>query len=132
VLLYGSGNEQTRGRLPEITRTARACRELGIAFLAFHTDRLPRVVERLPELLRRHDAPFPAVQLYRWRSGMLDGTMAPLGIRVGASWLPPLVAVLDAQGAVVWQSQGVTDWSAVERIATGPAVHVGEALEPTP
>jgi hypothetical protein len=119
VLLYGTWNDQTQGHLPEIVRTARACRDRGIAFLAFHTDHLPRAMDTLPLLLRQHDAPFPAVQLYRWRSGMLDGSMAPLGIRVGTSWQPPLVAVLDGQGAVVWQSQGVTDWAAVERIAVG-------------
>jgi hypothetical protein len=121
VLLYGTWNEQTQGDLPDIVRAARTCRDHGIAFLAFHTDNLPRAMDTLPLLLRQHDAPFPAVQLYRWRSGMLDGTLAPLGIRVGRSWSPPLVAVLDDQGAVVWQSQGVRDWAAVERIAAGLA-----------
>ena len=57
------------------------------------------------------------MQIYRWRPGLLDGTLAPLGIEVGTSWLPPLVAVLDAHGAVQWQSQGVTDWAAVEAVA---------------
>jgi uncharacterized protein len=125
VLLYGTWNEQTQGDLPAIVRTARTCRDRGIAFLAFHTDNLPRAVDTLPRLLRQHDAPFPAVQLYRWRSGMLDATMAPLGIQVGRSWSPPLVAVLDGQGAVVWQSQGVTDWAAVEEIAAGVAAGAG-------
>jgi hypothetical protein len=127
VLLYGTWNERTRGHLPEIARTARACRDAGIAFLAFHTDHLHHAVEELPGLLQQHDAPFPAVQLYRWRSGLLDGTMGPLGIRVGTSWRPPLVAVLDAQGAVVWQSQGVSDWAAVERIAIGVTANVAKA-----
>lgn len=116
VLLYGTWNQQTRQQFPEIVRSARACRERGMEFLAFHTDPLPRVVEELPGLLRRHDAPFPAVQLYRWRKGMLKETMEPLGISIGTSWLPPLVAVLDAEGRMVWQAQGVTDWGAVERI----------------
>ena len=119
VLLYGLWNERTQGHLPDIVRTARTCRDRGIAFLAFHTDPLPRAMDTLPLLLRQHDAPFPAVQLYRWRSGMLGGTLAPLGIRVGRSWDPPLVAVLDGQGGVVWQSQDVTDWAAVERVAAG-------------
>ena len=123
VLLYGTGNEQTRGQFPEIVRTARACRERGVAFLAFHTDPRPQAVEGLPSLLRKQTAPFPAVQIYRWRPGLLAGTLAPLGIEVGASWLPPLVAVLDAQGAVLWQSQGVTDWAAVEAVAARVAEH---------
>jgi hypothetical protein len=56
-----------------------------------------------------------------WRSGMLDTTMDELGIRVGMSWLPPLVAVLDREGAVVRQGQGVTDWAAVEKTALAVA-----------
>jgi uncharacterized protein len=117
VLLYGIWNEQTQGQLPEIVRLARACRERGIAFLAFHTDHLPRAIEALPDTLRKYGAPFPTLQVYRWRSGMLDATMEELGIRVGMSWRPPLVAVLERGGEVVWQAQGVTDWAAVERTA---------------
>jgi hypothetical protein len=117
VLLYGIWNKKTQAQLPEIVRVARACRERGVDFLAFHTDNLPRAIEALPDTLRTYGAPFPTVQLYRWRSGMLDASMDELGIRVGISWLPPLVAVLDREGNVVWQAQGVTDWPAVEKIA---------------
>lgn len=117
VLLYGIWNEQTQGQLPEIVRVARACRKRGIDFFAFHTDHLPRAIEALPDTLRKYGAPFPTVQLYRWRSGMLDAAMDELGIRVGMSWQPPLVAVLDREGEMVWQAQGVTDWAAVEKTA---------------
>jgi uncharacterized protein len=117
VLLYGIWNEQTQRQLPGIVRVARTCRKRGIDFLAFHTDYLPRAIEALPDTLRKYGAPFPTVQLYRWRSGMLDATMNELGIRVGLSWRPPLVAVLDREGEVVWQAQGVTDWTAVEKTA---------------
>jgi hypothetical protein len=115
VILYGTWNEQTREHFPEIVRAARACIERGVQFFAFHTDHLPRAMEGLPVLLRQHEAPFPAVQLYRWRPGMLGGTMTELGIRVGAQWQPPLAAVLDSGGRAVWQEQGVTDWRAVAR-----------------
>jgi len=117
VLLYGIWNEHTQKQLPEIVRVARACRGRGIDFFAFHTDHLPRAIEALPDTLRKYGAPFPTVQLYRWRSGMLDATMDELGIDVGMSWQPPLVAVLNPEGEVVWQAQGVTDWEAVEKIA---------------
>ena len=117
VLLYGIWNEHTQKQLPEIVRVARACRGRGIDFFAFHTDHLPRAIEALPDTLRKYGAPFPTVQLYRWRSGMLDATMDGLGIDVGMSWQPPLVAVLNPEGEVVWQAQGVTDWEAVEKIA---------------
>jgi uncharacterized protein len=117
VLLYGTWNEQTQRHLPEIVRAARACRGQGVEFLAFHTDYLPRAVDTLPMLLRQHAAPFPAVQLYRWRSGMLSATLGEIGIEVGAQWQPPLAAALDRQGRVVWQAQGVTDWGAVATAA---------------
>jgi len=122
VLLYGTWNDETRRQFPEIVRVAVSCRERKVEFLAFHTDHLPRAVEGLPGLLSEHEAPFPAVQLYRWRSGMLDATLAPLGIQVGMSWRPPLVAVLNSRGEVVWQSQGVTDWAAVEEIVSDLAL----------
>jgi hypothetical protein len=113
MVLYGVWNEQTQAHLPEIVRAARVCRERGVEFLAFHTDRLPRAMDTLPRLLRQHDAPFPAVQLYRWRPGMLGTTLTELGVQHRGSWRPPLAAVLDADGRVVWQAEGVTDWRAV-------------------
>ena len=121
VILYGIWNEETQGQLPEIVRVARACRERGVEFFAFHTDHLPRAVEALPDTLRRYGAPFPVVQLYRWKSGMLAATMDDLGISVGMSWMPPLAAVLDREGEVVWQAQGVSDWAAVEKAALAVA-----------
>jgi uncharacterized protein len=114
VLLYGTWNEQTRGQFPEIVRVARSCLEQGVEFLAFQKDASPRAIADFPLLLARHHAPFPPLQLYPWRSGLLGATMGELGIRVGPQWLPPLVAVLDRDGRVVWQAQGVTDWEAVQ------------------
>ena len=43
------------------------------------------------------------------KSGTLDSSMAGLGIRVGATWRIPLVAVVDLDGRVVAQWQGRTD-----------------------
>ena len=47
--------------------------------------------------------------------------MGDLGISVGMSWRPPLVAVLDPEGNVVWQATGVTDWAGVEKTALAVA-----------
>jgi uncharacterized protein len=128
VVLYGTWNEQTRGQFSEIVRVARSCREQGVEFLAFQKDANPRAVADLPVLLARHRAPFPPLQLHPWRSGLLDATMGELGIRVGRQWRPPLVAVLDRDGRVVRQAQGVTDWEAVQaacRSVAGDAVSGG-------
>jgi hypothetical protein len=114
VLLYGTWNEQTRGQFPEIVRAAEYCGSRGVTFLGLHTDMGSRAMTELPGFLARHRAPFPPVQLYRWRSGLLSSNMGGLGISVGRSWAPPLVAVLDRDGTVVWQSQGVTDWAGVQ------------------
>jgi len=43
--------------------------------------------------------------------------MGRVGVRVGMQWRPPLVAVLDREGHVVWQAQGVTDCAEVQRVA---------------
>ena len=121
VLLYGIWNKQTMGQIPEIVQVARACQDEGVNFFAFQTDQWPQAVRALPDTLRKYGAPFPTVQLYNWRSGMLDATMGDLGISVGMSWRPPLVAVLDPEGNVVWQAKGVTDWARVEKTALAVA-----------
>ena len=119
VLLYDYRTRRTPSELAEIVRLANACRARGIHFLAFHT----AVPSRGPlaDTLRHYDAPFPAVQLYQWRRGMLAATMDELGIEVGTTWAKPLVAVLDRDGEVVWQAQAVTDWKAVEDAALAAA-----------
>jgi hypothetical protein len=98
-------------------RLASFCRERGVEFLAFHTDRNARAIAELPDLLARHGAPFEPVQLYPWRPGLLDATMGELGVRVGMQWQPPLAAVLDADGRIAWQAQGVSDWGTVQDAA---------------
>ena len=44
---------------------------------------------------------------------MLNSTMGELGILVGRQWRAPIVAVMDGDGDVVWQAQGVTDWEGI-------------------
>ena len=75
--------------------------------LAFSTDENWNAVNQLAGFLRANDAPFRAIHLYRWPPGQLTRAMAPLGIRIEASWLPPLVAVRDRDGRVVAQEEGI-------------------------
>jgi hypothetical protein len=121
VILYGIHKTLVQQHFPEIVRVTRVWQDRGIDVLAFHTDVSWMAIHHLPDTLRAHGAPFPAVQLYRWKSGMLDASMAELGIEVGMSWGPPLVAVLDREGNVVWQAQSVTDWAEVEEAALAVA-----------
>ena len=113
VLLYGTWNDQTLNAMPAIVGAAERCRSAGAEILAFHMDQEWRAVSELPDLLAAKSAPWPPLQLRQWPSGHLTATMEPLGIRIEKSWQPPLVAVLDRNGLVVWQAEGVTRWDAV-------------------
>jgi hypothetical protein len=112
VVLYNL-TSRTGSDLSKVAATARACYERRIDFLPLYADPRPPADLDLPARLRGLDAPFPAVRVHPWRSGMLSSTMGELGILVGRQWRAPIVAVMDADGDVVWQAQGVTDWDEV-------------------
>ncbi|MGH7629928.1 MAG: TPM domain-containing protein [Gemmatimonadales bacterium] len=114
IVLYSSRNGATRAQFTDISRLAADWRSRGIEVLAFHTDDDSSAVAGLRGFLTGYDAPFAPVQVYRWRPGLLAATMGELGIHVGRRWANPLVAVIDPAGRVVWQAQGVTDWSRVQ------------------
>ena len=107
VLLYSTWDQRTRKSFPAIVAFLRRCQARGAEMLAFSTDENLNAVSQLAGFLRTNDAPFPALHLYRWPSGQLTATMAPLGIRVGTSWLPPLVALRDRDGRVLAQTEGI-------------------------
>jgi hypothetical protein len=114
VLLYDIWNDQALDAMPAIVRAAERCRSAGAEILAFQTDQEWRAVSQLPGRLAAERAPWPPLQIRQWPSGHFAATMGPLGIGIGkSSFLPPLVAVLDRNGSVVWQEQGVTRWDAV-------------------
>lgn len=102
---------------PGLVDLARFCANHRIKLLAFNVDRGQAAVGDLPGLLSSREAAFPAVNLYPWRSGVLDATFAELGIQVGKQWTAPLVAVRDRTGRVTAQGQGVNDWAEVIRWA---------------
>jgi hypothetical protein len=119
VLLYNTRNPDARAQFADIVRVAEECRSRGIEVLAFHVPEDSSTVAGLDGFLARHAAPFPPLLIYGWRPGLLDATMAGLGIQIGQRWANPLVALLDQSGQVVWQAQGVTDWSAVQAAIEG-------------
>jgi hypothetical protein len=117
VLLYSTWDKATRTSFPAILALLRRCEDSGAQVLAFSMDENWNAVRQLPEFLRAAAAPFPPVHLYKWPSGQLTGAMAPLGIRVGTSWMPPLAAVRDRDGRVRAQAEGLVSTGADERLA---------------
>ena len=107
VLLYSTWNEATQKAFPAIVAFLRRCQAEGVEVLAFSTDENWNAVNQLAGFLRANDAPFRAIHLYRWPPGQLTRAMAPLGVRIERSWLPPLVAVRDGDGRVVAQEEGL-------------------------
>jgi hypothetical protein len=105
VLLYGTRCEPRCRVLADFAAMAR--RHPDVDILAFSAEE--RGADELPVLLWRHDANFAPVYLRRWPAGALDRAMAPLGIHIGTTWTPHLIAVLDAEGRVVAQGQAVQD-----------------------
>lgn len=81
--------------------------------LAYST--LQSDVGRLPDFLAANGATFEASILERWEPGELDGTLASVGLRLGARWTQPFVAVVGEGGAVLGQWDGVQDLRPVER-----------------
>jgi uncharacterized protein len=108
VVLYNTGLPE---RLEGLGTLARFCAANGIELLAFDTDYDDERVAALPRFLESKNLDIPARHIYRWRSGLLDSTFGRLGIAIGRTWAPPLIAVRDRTGRVVAQAQGVGDWS---------------------
>lgn len=111
VLLYGTRCRPTCRVLADFAAMAR--RHPDVDIQAFSTDELH--ADELPVLLWQHDANFAPMFLRAWPAGALDRAMAPLGIKIGTTWRPHLVAVRDAEGRVVTQGQAVQDVAPFER-----------------
>jgi uncharacterized protein len=107
VVLYSTWSQYERAAMPLIASVAEGCRKAGWAVLAFNTDQEPRALWDLPGVLRQNKAPFAALNLTRWQPGRLSGGMAPLGIKVGAQWDAPILAVRDGTAGVLLQTEGV-------------------------
>lgn len=121
VLLYGTRCRPRCRVLADFAAMVR--RHPEVAVLAFSDDERGAAV--LPALLWRHDANFAPVYLRRWPNGSLDRAMAPLGIHIGTTWTPHLIAVRDANGRVVVQGQAVQDVTPYERALDGLSVRGG-------
>jgi hypothetical protein len=112
VILYETASRSSHAGFPGLVNIASACRQAGAGILAFSVDNHPQVIHDLPGFLTRNHAPFPAIRLYRWRSGHLTNAMAPLAIRIGTTRGTPLIAVRQG-GQVAVQAEGWVEVAAV-------------------
>ena len=108
ILLYGSECPLSKAMFPGFVQAARDYEGRGVRFLVFNTDGV-EYGAYAADFLQRHRAGFPPVVVRDWAPGELTLAMKPLGVKVGATWTRPLVAVFDRGGRVIFQSQGQTD-----------------------
>jgi hypothetical protein len=111
VIIYATWSKESRARMPILSKLAIECMRAGVEVFAFSTDEEPQALWDLPEVLRYNAAPFPPVHMSKWKPGQLTRTMASLGIRVGAEWMPPIVALRNGSAGVSLQLEG---WGDVE------------------
>jgi len=81
-----------------------------------------RQVGMLPEVLAFSleggglPAPFSTQPIRSYAPGELDRAMATVGIQVGSTFLQPLVAVLDSEGRLVAEWQGLTSVGPIQQV----------------
>jgi hypothetical protein len=117
VVLYAIRTEQTQMIFPHLVALQHEFAARDVDFKLFSVDYDEHVAD-LPPFLAKHQAGFAPIRVRRWPTGELSKAMMPLGISVGATWEIPLVAVLDREGNVLWQAQGVTDLQQLETVLT--------------
>lgn len=104
VVLYATWIVDEDAHLPEVVELAARCGAAGAEIRAYTVDHYETPLRQLRDSLAALKSPFEPVRLLPWRTGELDRTMSTLGIRVGATWGVPLVAVRSG-GRVTIQSQ---------------------------
>lgn len=113
VLIYHPGGPIEGLLLEDLAKAATGWEDQGVRVLAFaFAD--DSLASWLPVVLQQKGATWAPAYLRSWPSGALDRAMAPLGVRIGASFSHPLLAVRSRDGVVRWQEQGVTDLEKAE------------------
>jgi thiol-disulfide isomerase/thioredoxin len=110
VMFFSSGCPLCRNLWPRLLDFAKQVRDKNVSFLVFPIDKNK---EKAVDFVSNYSIPFNCYWVEPWSPGQLDGSMKPLGIQIGKSFLIPLVAVLDSNGRVVAQWQGLRDVSQV-------------------
>jgi thiol-disulfide isomerase/thioredoxin len=106
VVLYKTNCPISKRMFPQLTTLAKEYGSRGVDFHVYSVDD----DEYLPDIrpyLAAHQAPFAPIQIQTWVAGQLTQAMSRFGIHVTSPWTTPLVAVLDKNGQVLVQGDGV-------------------------
>lgn len=104
VLLYGAFCPASRKMFPQFVAHAETWREKNVQVLAFSTDKHEGLWRRY---LGSSSVPFERMRILPWPEGQLDAAFRPTGIDIGAEFGTPLIAVIDRDGRVIGQQEGI-------------------------
>lgn len=105
VVLFASDCPRSQAFLPAFDKLVRQGLPHRAKVLAFATDGQKG---ELDQYLSANRFAFSPVQIKQWPSGALSAAMKPTGVRIGATFDLPLVAVLDARGSNAGQWDGMS------------------------
>lgn len=103
VLIYSMTCRYSHEMFPEVVRLAERYSPLGVSFLAFSVDQDPRGIE---EYLGSVGYDFGRFHIQSWGPGELIAALESTGIDVRSRVATPHIAVIDAYGQLIGQSQG--------------------------
>ena len=115
VIFFSTTCSRSRLAFPQFARLAERLQE-DLEVIAFATDSDQRVIDGF---VARNGASFSVDRLEPWESGEMSYAMGRVGIEIGATWMKPLIAVLERDGRVLGQWQGLTDVRPVESVVRG-------------
>jgi len=112
VVLFSSGCSLSQILWPNLLNFAQRVRGKNVTFLAFSTDDNK---ENASDFISNASLPFNCYWVKPWSPGQLTASMGSIGIHIPKSFTLPLVAVIDSNGKVVEQWQGLQDILQVEK-----------------
>lgn len=108
LVLYQSDRYFAEDFIPRLIRIADTYVPRGLVVEAYSVDN-DESARRITGAFERHPAPFPVRRIRPWTPGQLGVGLERLGITIGVTWGIPLVAVLDRDGTVLAEAEGVSD-----------------------
>jgi hypothetical protein len=110
VLLYATTCPRSQRMFGDFAVLANQYRARGVEFVVLSVDDEENF-SHIPAFLASRRASFEPVAIKPWAPGNLTRAMATAGIEVAPSWNMPLIALRDAEGRVLRNSDGAEDLS---------------------